>query len=69
MKIKWQKNSLEIVFIFKPTSTPTGFDPMSNKDGSKFTADKLQGGQPKRGIQTHPDGKLPAVGRHVKIHI
>ncbi|XP_025097113.1 CCR4-NOT transcription complex subunit 2-like isoform X1 [Pomacea canaliculata] len=44
-----------------PTSTPTGFDPMSNKDGSKFTADKLQGGQPKRGIQTHPDGMVTNI--------
>ncbi|XP_070190378.1 CCR4-NOT transcription complex subunit 2-like isoform X3 [Littorina saxatilis] len=45
-----------------PTSTPTGFDPMGNRDGAKFAADKLPGGPaPKRGIQTHSDGTVSNI--------
>nr|KAG5706885.1 hypothetical protein BaRGS_021391 [Batillaria attramentaria] len=44
-----------------PTSTPTGFDPMGNKDAAKLMDPKLSGAQTKRGIQTHPDGTVTNI--------
>ncbi|XP_076444582.1 CCR4-NOT transcription complex subunit 2-like isoform X1 [Babylonia areolata] len=45
-----------------PTSTPTGFDPINNRDSSRTTSDKVPGSQvTRRGIQTHSDGTVSNI--------
>lgn len=46
----------------KSSSTPGAFDPMGNRDSTRFTADRLPGGPvTKRGIQTHSDGTVSNI--------